>query len=76
MMFERLSSTISNSAADCISHNVLISGTSPHSLSVGCKIEFAFAQLLDVDSSDGRAVFSTISQLKCSSLILAWNFFN
>ena len=31
---------------------------------MGCKTEVAFAQLLDVDSFDGRAVFSTISVLK------------
>ena len=34
-----------------------------HSLSEGNKTEFAFDHLSDVDSSDGRAVCSTISQV-------------
>ena len=42
---------------------------------MGCNTEFAFAQLLDVDSSDGRALCSTISEGICQSPILAWNFY-
>ena len=75
MMLER-STTISNSAAHDILHNILMEGTCPRSLSLGCKIEFALAQLSDFDSSDGRAVCSTFSQVMGSSPILAWNFFS
>ena len=37
-------------------------GTCPHSLSLGYKNEFEFAQLLVAYNSDGRAACSTISQ--------------
>ena len=42
-----------------------------HSLSVGYKTEFAFDHLPDVDSPNGGAVWSTISQVMGSSPILA-----
>ena len=35
----------------------------PHSRSVGYKTEFAFDHLPDVDNSDGRAVYRTISKV-------------
>jgi len=73
MTFE-LSSTISKSGGYEISHSLLIYGTCPHSLRIG--YQNLNLPSLDVDSSDGRAVCSTISQLKCSSLFLAWKFFN
>ena len=41
-------------------------------LSMGNKI--AFFQLPDVDSSDGGAVCSAVSQITCSSPIFDWNF--
>ena len=41
-------------------------------LSMGNKI--AFLQLPDVDSSDGGAVCSAVSQIICLSLIFDWNF--
>ena len=72
MMFEK-SPTVSNSASHDISHNVLnIQGTCPHSLSMGYKNEFEFAQLLDVDSSNGRAVCSTTSQLNLEFFLLGF----
>ena len=52
LMFES-SSHISKISAYNISPKVLIQGICPHSLSMRYKTEFAFAQLPDVDSSDG-----------------------
>ena len=52
---------LSNSAVYGISYTVYIC---PHSLSVGYKTKFAFAQLPDVDGSEGTAACSTISQVQ------------
>ena len=62
MMSER-SSHISNSSMYDISYKVFLYDICPHSLSEGNKTEFAFDHLPDVDTSDGRAVCNTISQV-------------
>ena len=64
------SSHISNSSAHEISYAIYTyMRFFPHSLDVGHKTEFAFDHLPDVDNSDSRAVWSTISQVMGSSLI-------
>lgn len=68
MMLER-PLTISNFAAHDISHNICIWDTCPHSLSMEYKIEFASTQFPDVDSSDGKAVCSTISKMGSSPIL-------